>query len=33
MIKVILRELAGLAACMAICFPLIWWSLKVFFGD
>lgn len=33
MIRALLRELAGLSACMAICFPLIWWSLKVFFGD
>ena len=33
MIKVIARELAGLAACMVMLMPLIWWSLKVFFGD
>jgi len=33
MIKVILRELCGLLACLAICYPFIWWALKVYFGD
>ena len=33
MIRTLLRELAGLLACMAILMPLAWWSLKVFFGD
>lgn len=33
MIKVILREIAGFAACMAIIIPVVWLALKVYFGD
>jgi len=33
MIRTLLREICGLLACLAILYPLIWWALKVFFGD
>jgi hypothetical protein len=31
--KKILDEIVGLSTCLAIVMPVIWWALKVFFGD
>jgi len=33
MTRAILREIAGFTACMAIIVPVIWYALKVYFGD
>jgi hypothetical protein len=33
MTRAFLRELAGFTACMIIGLPVIWYALKVYFGD